>query len=148
MAKTYRILYDENEVIAVVENNNSFTYTPHKVFVGDLIEAEEYLNGKSIDTSKIVDLRLNGEVLPELDLYPYANEGRNIRVELTDAQVTGIVLNSQTRPLMEWAYHVPNQKTDNGIVLWFIDFANDLMSEAETEGLLLSLGAVITRKTA
>jgi hypothetical protein len=76
----------------------------------------------------------------------FPHENRNIRVELTDAQITGIVLNPQTRPLMEWAYHVPNRKTENGLVLWFIDFINGLMSEEETEALLISLGAVITRK--
>jgi hypothetical protein len=77
--------------------------------------------------------------------YPY--EGRNIRVELTNEQITDILLNEQTRPIIEWAYHLPNQKTESGIILWFIDFANDLMSEADTEALLLSLGAIITRNS-
>ena len=47
---------------------------------------------------------------------------------------------------MEWAYHVPNRKTENGLILWFIDFVNDLMSEAETEVVLINLGAIVTRK--
>lgn len=76
--------------------------------------------------------------------FPFAD--RNIRVELTNEQITDIVLNPQTRALMEWAYHVPNQKTAQGLILWFIDFANTMLSETNTEQLLLSLGAAITRK--
>ena len=83
-------------------------------------------------------------IINELD-YPHA--GRNIRVELTDAQITNIILNEQTRPLMEWAYYVPNRKTGNGLILWFVDFINALMSEQDTEFLLKSLGAIITRKS-
>lgn len=82
---------------------------------------------------------------PILD-YPFLDDGRIIRVELSDAQVTGIVLNEQTRPLMEWAYHVPNRKTNSGLIMWFRDFDNDLLSPEQTEGLLISLGAKITRK--
>jgi len=79
-------------------------------------------------------------------LFPYSSDGRDIRVELTDSQITGIVLNPETRPLMEWAYHVPNEKTSTGLVMWFKDFINDLMGESETEALLIKLGAIITRK--
>lgn len=77
--------------------------------------------------------------------YPFPT--RIIRVELTDAQITGIILNPQTRPLMEWAYHVPNRKTENGLIMWFQDFDNDLLSPEATESLLISLGANITRKS-
>jgi hypothetical protein len=79
-------------------------------------------------------------------LFPFSSDGRNIRVELTDSIVTTIAMNPQTRPLLEWAYHLPSKKTETGIILWFVDFTNDIMSETETEQLLLSFGAVITRK--
>ena len=82
----------------------------------------------------------------KIETLDYPHAGRNIRVELTDAQITYIILNEQTRPLMEWAYHVPNRKTGNGLILWFVDFINTLMSEQDTEFLLKSLGAIITRK--
>jgi hypothetical protein len=103
-----------------------------------IAEAENYYKIRKLN---------EGEIALE-NIKPYwPYEDRPIYVYFTDAQVTAIVLNPQTRPLMEWGYHVPNHKTNNGIEMWFCDFANDLMSEAETEGLLLSLGAVITRKT-
>lgn len=76
--------------------------------------------------------------------FPY--EDRPIRVELSDKIVTEIALNPETRPLMDWCYHLPNQKTETGLILWFQDFENALMSPEETEGLLLSLGAVIKRR--
>ena len=87
----------------------------------------------------------NGQWI-KIETLDYPHAGRNIRVELTDAQITYIILNEQTRPLMEWAYHVPNRKTGNGLILWFVDFINTLMSEQDTEFLLKSLGAIITRK--
>ena len=80
---------------------------------------------------------------PVLD-YPFLADERIIRVELSNAQITDIILNEQTRPLMDWAYHVPNKKIYNGLVMWFRDFDNDLLSPEQTEGLLISLGAKIT----
>jgi hypothetical protein len=76
--------------------------------------------------------------------FPY--ETRGIYVYLPDASVTKIAMTPTLRPLMEFCYHLPNKKTKCGLVMWFEDFVNPLMSPADTENLLRSLDALIVRR--
>jgi hypothetical protein len=76
--------------------------------------------------------------------FPY--ETRGIFVFLPDASVTKIAMTASLRPLMEYCYHLPNHKTDCGLIMWFEDFVNPLMSPTDTENLLRSLDALIVRR--
>jgi hypothetical protein len=76
--------------------------------------------------------------------FPYDN--RNIFVFLPDYSVTKIAMTPSLRPLMDYCYHLPNHKTDCGLIMWFEDFVNPLMSPIDTENLLKSLNALIVRR--
>jgi hypothetical protein len=77
--------------------------------------------------------------------FPYANEDRNIRVEVTHKQVTEFTLNPMIKPLIDWAVGKPYIETENSIIIYLRDFQNDLMGEEETEQLLINLNVDIKR---
>ena len=46
-----RVIYNDIEVIAVLDDNNSITYTSDKVICADVIEAGQMLRTIGIDTA-------------------------------------------------------------------------------------------------
>ena len=46
-----RVIYNDNEVIAVLDDNNSITYTSDKVICADVREAGQMLRTIGIDTT-------------------------------------------------------------------------------------------------
>ena len=72
--------------------------------------------------------------------FPYTD--KTIRVELTDAIYTTIALDEEKKTLLNEV----NQRTNTGVVLWFTDFVNNLMTPEETESYFVGLGALIKRK--
>jgi hypothetical protein len=72
--------------------------------------------------------------------FPYSD--KPIRVELTASIFTSIALDEEKKTLLD----KQSQRTDTGVILWFTDFVNNLMTPEETETYFTSLGAVIKRK--
>ena len=48
-----RVIYNDNEVIAVLDDNNSITYTSDKVICADVHEAGQMLSTIGIETTKL-----------------------------------------------------------------------------------------------
>jgi hypothetical protein len=99
---------------------------------------------EAISNYNVIPLSNNNKEACFTVTFPYENRG--IFVFLPDSSVTKIAMTTNLRPLMEYCYHLPNHKTECGLIMWFEDFVNPLMNPTDTENLLISLDALIVRR--
>lgn len=134
----------------LIEESGLYKNSEGKIY--NLLEAEivseewEYFEDteKAVANYEITPLEQNNTEMCLSVTYPYPTRG--IFVYIPDSSITKIAMSPELRPLMEYCFHLPNKKTECGLIMWFEDFVNPLMSPTATESLLVSLGSIVMRR--
>ena len=132
------ILGDCQNIQLANNGGRLFTNPPEDIMAigGGYSISEEIENGDGTFTG---EFKLREEIeFPHADL--------PIRIEIADAAVIQMMFNPMLRAFVAIAYDSPTVKTENGSIIWFRNFVNELATPEETRALLESYGAIIKIK--